>query len=169
MEGRYQLTLDINDDGFTDPVISNRKKVPVKFVEAVVKYLTLLDAHSRQYNITGYTACKLEVEGREELFRATSNYGSDGEWYDWCLIEWDGYIETYPARILGFFQYDSGNDRIEHAVIKVTVGKVVRRDNLLELVPLTPSYISENLKPLPAILFVAETANNRSFLTKTFF
>jgi hypothetical protein len=105
MEGRYQLTLDINDDGFTDPVISNEKKVPVKFVEAVVKYLTMHDAHSRQYKITGYTACKLEVEGREEIFRATSNYGSDGEWYDWCLIQWEGYNETYPARILGFFHY----------------------------------------------------------------
>jgi hypothetical protein len=48
----------------------------------------------------------LELDGREEIFRAISNYGSDGEWYDWCLIEWDGYNETYPARILGFFHYN---------------------------------------------------------------
>ena len=105
MEGRYQLTLAINDNGFANPVISNKKKVPVKFVKFMVRYLTQHDPHSKQYNITGYTACKLELEGREEIFRATANYGSDGEWYDWCMIKWEGYDETYPACILGFFHY----------------------------------------------------------------
>ena len=104
MEGKYQFSLRINRNSFSDPVMSNNKKKPsVKFIETVVKHLTHRDAHSRQCKITGYTACKLELDGRVEIFRATSNYGSDGEWYDWCLIEWDGYEETYPARILGFF------------------------------------------------------------------
>ena len=107
MEGKYQFSLNINSNGFTEPVMSNQKKPPVKFVESVVKYLTHRDAHSRQYKIICYTACKLELDGREEIFRAISNYGSDGEWYDWCLIKWDGYNETYPARILGFFHYNN--------------------------------------------------------------
>ena len=107
MEGKYQFSLNINSDGFTDPVMSNQKKPPVKFVESVVKYLSHRDARSRQYKIIGYTACKLELDGREEIFRAISNYGCDGEWYDWCLIKWDGYNETYPARILGFFHYNN--------------------------------------------------------------
>ena len=40
MEGKYKLTLDINENGFTDPIVSNQKTVPVKFVEAVVKHIT---------------------------------------------------------------------------------------------------------------------------------
>ena len=36
MEGKYKLTLDINENCFTDPIVSNQKTVPVKFVEAVV-------------------------------------------------------------------------------------------------------------------------------------
>ena len=47
----------------------------------------------------------MELDGTEEIFCATSSYGTDGEWYDWCLIEWEGYGKTYAARILGFFQY----------------------------------------------------------------
>ena len=46
MEGKYQFSLNINSNGFTDPVMSNQKKPPVKFVESVVKYLTHHDAHS---------------------------------------------------------------------------------------------------------------------------
>ena len=40
MEGKYKLTLDIKENGFTDPIVSNQKTVPVKFVEAVVKHIT---------------------------------------------------------------------------------------------------------------------------------
>ncbi len=79
MEGTYQFSLHINSNGFTDPLTLNSKKPAVKFVESVVKYLTHRDAHSRQFKIIGYTACKLELDGREEIFRAISNYGSDGE------------------------------------------------------------------------------------------
>jgi hypothetical protein len=70
MEGKYKLTLDINENGFTDPLISNQKTVPVKFVEAVVKHITLQDSQIRRFNIIGYTACKLELDGTEEIFLA---------------------------------------------------------------------------------------------------
>ncbi len=46
------------------------------------------------------------VEQRHVLFQATSEFGEDGSWYDWCLVEWVDNEEqwmTYPAKILGFF------------------------------------------------------------------
>jgi hypothetical protein len=46
------------------------------------------------------------VEQRHVLFHATSDFGDDGSWYDWCLVEWVDNEEqcmTYPVKILGFF------------------------------------------------------------------
>ncbi len=102
MEGKYKLTLNINGIGFTDPIISDGKRIHVKFVEAMASFVLKHDSQSRQYNINGYTACKLQLEGRNEIFCATSSYGTDGEWYDWCLIHWDGFDESHAACILGF-------------------------------------------------------------------
>ncbi len=105
MEGKYTLTLNINGNDFIDPIISNRKSISVKFVEAMVCFISQHDSRSKLYKINGFTACKLQLDGREEILRAIWSYGNDGEWYDWRLIHWDGYDESYPARILGFFEF----------------------------------------------------------------
>ena len=74
MEGKYTLTLNINGNDFSDPIISNRKSISVKFVEAIVHFISQHDSRSKLYNINGFTACKLQLDGREEIFRATWNY-----------------------------------------------------------------------------------------------
>jgi hypothetical protein len=46
------------------------------------------------------------LEQRPVGFHATSDFGDDGSWYDWCLVEWVDNKEqhnTYPGKILGFF------------------------------------------------------------------
>jgi hypothetical protein len=105
MEGKYTLTLIINGNNFTEPIISKGKSISVKFVEAMVHFVSQHDSRSKLYNINGYTACKLQLDGREEIFHATWSYDNNGEWYDWCLIQWHGYDESYPAHILVFFQF----------------------------------------------------------------
>jgi hypothetical protein len=112
MEGKYTLTLKINGNHFTNPIISNGKSISVKFVEAMVRFISQNVSSSKQYQINGFTSCKLKLEGREEIFRAIWSYGNDGEWYDWCLIRWDGYNELYPAQILGFFEFSQSDTSV---------------------------------------------------------
>jgi hypothetical protein len=45
-----------------------------------------MNYHDR-FSIVGYTSCKLHIDEREEIFRCTSKYSGDGQWYDWCLVE----------------------------------------------------------------------------------
>jgi hypothetical protein len=48
-------------------------------------------------------------ENRNVTFCSTCNFGDDGEWYDWCLVEWiddDEESNTYPGKILGFFKME---------------------------------------------------------------
>ncbi len=45
------------------------------------------------------------LEQRPVIFHATSDFGDDGSWYDWCLVKWadnDEQHNTYPGKILGF-------------------------------------------------------------------
>ncbi len=65
----------------------------MKFVEAMVRFISENDTTSKQFKINAFTCCKLKLEEREEIFRAIWNHGNDGKWYDWCLIRWDGYNE----------------------------------------------------------------------------
>ncbi len=49
---------------------------------------------------------KMILEQRPVIFHATLDFGDDGSWYDWCLVEWvdnDEQHKTYPGKILGFF------------------------------------------------------------------
>ncbi len=105
MEVKYKLTLNINGNGFTDPIISDEKRIHVKFVKAMASFVFKHDSQSRQNIINGYTACKLQLEGKDEIFHATSSYGTNGKWHDWCLIQWHWFDESYAARILGFFEF----------------------------------------------------------------
>ncbi len=96
--------MNINGNDFTEPIISKEKSILVKFVQAMVHFVSQHDSKSKQYNINGYTACKFQIDGREEIFCATWSHGNIGEWYFWCLIQWHGYDESYSAHILGFFK-----------------------------------------------------------------
>jgi hypothetical protein len=80
--------------------------LPLKFIQGLSLYC-LRTLNLRENNtITCYTSCKMIVEQRHVLFHATSEFGDDRAWYDWCLVEWVDNEEqwmTYPAKILGFF------------------------------------------------------------------
>ena len=65
------------------------------------------------------------------LFRAHPNYRSEGPFYDWANIQWEGYDELIPAKILAFFQYShrteetfavvhSAKEKLEHNSVFVT-------------------------------------------------
>lgn len=41
------------------------------------------------------------------VYRAHPNYRGDGEWFDWCLVKWDGIDEPVPARIITFLDISS--------------------------------------------------------------
>ena len=46
------------------------------------------------------------LEQRPVILHATLDFGDDGSWYDWCLVEWvdnNKQHNTYPGKILGFF------------------------------------------------------------------
>jgi hypothetical protein len=90
IEGKYKLTLNINGNDFTKTIISDGKRIHVKFVKTMAHFVFKYDSQSRGYNVDGYTACKLQLDGRDKIFCATSSYGNNGEWYDWCLIQWHG-------------------------------------------------------------------------------
>ncbi len=55
MEGKYRLTLNINSNEFTDPIISDKKMLPVKFVKVLVRFSSEHDSQRREHIITGYS------------------------------------------------------------------------------------------------------------------
>jgi hypothetical protein len=100
----YKHTLDINGNNFSIHKKSDDKKLSVKFVEVMVRFISKYNEPST-ITVIGYTVCKLELDGRQEIFCAMSNYGDDDEWYDWCLIDWEDHEETYPGHTLEFLEY----------------------------------------------------------------
>jgi hypothetical protein len=104
MEGVYKLTLTITDGILSsNPKTSNQKNILVKFVEGLVRFI-LEHNPNGELNLTEYTTCKLILDDRNVMLHATSKYRLDGHWYDWCLVGWQGFDETYPACLLGFFE-----------------------------------------------------------------
>ena len=118
-DGEYSLTVE----GMTSQGLhttyscrwknNNSKKskcdVSYKFLTRMTRF-----AHDSGWTgaltITGYTSFKLELDGSKDIFRATVNYGHDGPWYDWCMVDFfddKNNTVTYPACILGFFKFDS--------------------------------------------------------------
>jgi hypothetical protein len=85
-------------------VSSNNLKLPLKFIHRLLMFT------ASKFNIHGtmittfYTSCKMYLENTSVTFCATSNYGDDGQWYNWCLVEWVDQNEernTYQGIILG--------------------------------------------------------------------
>jgi hypothetical protein len=105
MEGEYKLTLTITDGKLSsNPITSYQKGILVKFVEGLARFISQHDSNG-ELNVTGYTTCKLILDNRKVTLRAASKYGLDGQWYDWCLVAWQNFDETYPGHLLGFFEF----------------------------------------------------------------
>ena len=109
MEGKYVLTFKgLTRDGVFDHAATVRRTdLTDRWVQAIALHAAK-NEYCEDYLVRGYTACKLLLDGRQEIFRAISSYMDDGHWYDWCLISWEdeGLFNTSPACILGFFDMD---------------------------------------------------------------
>ena len=110
MEGRYVLTFKgLTTEGTFDYTMTHRRtNLPDRCVQAIALFAAKLDDYRHDYSVTGYTACKLLVDGHQEILRAISSFMDDGHWYDWCLVQWEvnGVHKTFPGHILGFFNLD---------------------------------------------------------------
>lgn len=110
LEGRYVLTFSgLATEGTLNHTMTKRRtNLPDRCVQAIALFAAKQDDYRHDYSVTGYTACKLLLDGRLEIFRAVASYMDDGHWYDWCLVQWNvnGVHETYPGRILGFYNLD---------------------------------------------------------------
>jgi hypothetical protein len=70
---------------------------------------------------------------------ATSSYGTNGKWYDWCLVQLHGFDESYAAHILGFFEFS--HPSIDTNYQGTTVMAVVQSSP--ELSPMSMDQMSE--------------------------
>ena len=112
LEGKFILTIEgLVENGIFDQYVATQKKSSIALHINLVRGIAIYA--SRELNCrgtvttSGFTSCKLNIGEREEIFRCTSKFAQDGEWYDWCLIEWEitpGVVDTYPALILGFIE-----------------------------------------------------------------
>ncbi len=110
MEGEYILTIsDMRTNGIFSTFSTHKNtKLRTKFVQAVSLH-TAKYYHKSTYTVVGYTACKMQIQGRDKIFRAVASFGDKGQqWYDWCLVNCTENDEeqTYPAKILGFVNMD---------------------------------------------------------------
>jgi hypothetical protein len=90
MESKYILTISELSINGVFSLLSTKKhtNLPTKFVQAVSLHAAQF-YHSPTYTVVGYTACKMPLQGRDEIFRAVASFGGKGQkWYDWCLVNW---------------------------------------------------------------------------------
>ena len=114
MEGKYILTLEgLEENGiFKHYNVDNSSSLPTHLIRGIAVYASRELGIQDRCSIVGYTACKMRVDERDEIFRCNSNYSHDEQWYDWCLIEWvdsNNSSQTYPGLILGFIQVNMKN------------------------------------------------------------
>jgi hypothetical protein len=140
MEGKYNLTIEgLEENGvFTNFKVHTNLKLPTNLIRGIAVYGAREMNLCGEFSVTGYTSCKLNIDDRLEIFRCTSRYGQDGQWYDWCLIDWEissNNVQTYPGLVLGFIEVgikhyavvQSSNDPMsteimtEHFVCKFTM------------------------------------------------
>jgi hypothetical protein len=89
MEGKYILTIDgLEENGlFTSFSVDNKGSLLTNLLRGIAIYVAREMNNCDRFSIVGYTSCKLHIDKREEIFRCTSKYSGDGQWYDWCLVE----------------------------------------------------------------------------------
>jgi hypothetical protein len=90
-------------------------------------------------SVSAFTSCKILLGGRLDTYRATENYGDDGQWYDWCLfddIDENNNIITRPGCLLGIFQFRSNvfptDDRDQTYVCLQAADTLLDMNNLEE-------------------------------------
>ena len=111
MEGKYTLTIEgLEDNGILSHYkVDNSWSLPTHLIWGVAVYVMReLKIHGR-CSVVSYTASKMHVNKIDEIFRCSSKYAQDGQWYDWCLIKWvdsSNTSQTYPGLILGFIQVE---------------------------------------------------------------
>jgi hypothetical protein len=88
--------------------IKNAIRHPVSEVLLTVikdKATNTLTPINGEFQVTGHTMYKSCSEGKETIYRASESFRGK-EWYDFAYIKYD--TELYPAKLLGFIQYTSG-------------------------------------------------------------
>ena len=65
MEGKYSLTLKVNGNYVSNPILLTGKRISVKFVEAMVRFITENDSTSKQLQFNAFRCCKLKLEMME--------------------------------------------------------------------------------------------------------
>lgn len=129
VRGQYELTITgITDEGIHEGYTvkwTNKNKsrnacdVPYAMLTTLAQCMHK-NGCPGPMNVRGYTECQMKLKGRVETFRATNVFGGKESWYDWALIKY-GNQTYYPAKILGFFKYNSNS----------AIGRI--NDNLDEL------------------------------------
>jgi len=88
MEGKFILTIEeLQENGlFNNFIVDNMSTLSINLIWGIAIYAAREMNHRNRFIIVGFTACKLRIDERDEIFRCTSKYSRDGQWYDWCLI-----------------------------------------------------------------------------------
>jgi hypothetical protein len=164
MEGKYILTLEgLEENGiFKHYNVDNSSSLPTHLIRGIAVYASRELGIQDRCSIVGYTACKMQVDKRDEILRCNSNYSHDGQWYDWCLIEWvdsNNTSQTYPGLILGFIQV---NMKI-YAVVQST-------NDAMTLEKLTKEFVCKfSLQPnTPTSVVEIETISNPLLVFKNY-
>ena len=126
-EGKY--TVDVADNG---TVKIGRQETKQRFVyidapeglaETVIKFVRE-NGWKGGFDLTAYTCCKFQLDGRGETFRSATKY-LDKEWVDWCLVKFEdstGIDKTYPCQILGMVRFEdeaqAGGNKGLHFVVR---------------------------------------------------
>jgi len=108
-------------------------EVPAKFVRTVTKFIRNT-GHDGDFVVEGFTCVKLELEGRDEIFRAASSYKGNS-WFDWCMVEYEqeesdddsaDSMVTYPAQLFGFIRIKTNGITTQFTNDKEQMYAVVR-------------------------------------------
>ena len=88
--GKLILTIEeLQENGlFSRFFVNNMTSLSTNLIRGIAIYAAREMNHCDRLRIIGFTACKLCIDKREDFFRCKSKYSWDGQWYDWCLIEW---------------------------------------------------------------------------------
>ena len=112
--GKYNLTIHFEDgDNIDDEMaptvdfqwtgVSYNPRLPASVCLALAKRLYFHDGRGGCLSHTSSPTGRTEyIDENGIRYRAHPSYSNNTEWFDWCYIQWDGYSEQYPAKIITF-------------------------------------------------------------------